>query len=111
MPLMEKNNVLSMALVIGLLSWTITARLARAIFLIQCEMEYVRASQALEVSGYRITIYHLLPDGMGPIIVEAILELGYAIIEESGLSFLGFSIQPPTPSGGNLLSEAMGHFT
>ena len=111
MPFMEKNNVLSIALVIGLLSWMTTARLVRAIFLTQREMDYVLASQALGASGYRITTRHILPNGMGPIIVEATLELGYAIIEESGLSFLGFGIQPPTPSWGNLLSDALGHFT
>ena len=54
---------------------------------------------------------HILPNAIGPIIVEATLELGYAIIEESGLSFLGFGIQPPTPSWGNLLSNAQEHFT
>jgi peptide/nickel transport system permease protein len=111
MPFLEKNNVLGIALVIGLLSWMTTARLVRAIFLTQREMDYVHASQALGASGYRIITRHILPNGMGPIIVEATLELGYAIIEESGLSFLGFGIQPPTPSWGNLLSDALGHFT
>jgi peptide/nickel transport system permease protein len=52
----------------------------------------------------------MLPNAVGPIIVECTLELGYAIIEESGLSFLGFGIQPPTPSWGNLLSNAQENF-
>lgn len=51
----------------------------------------------------------MLPNAIGPIIVEATLELGYAIMEEAGLSFLGFGIQPPTPSWGNLLSDAQTH--
>jgi peptide/nickel transport system permease protein len=51
----------------------------------------------------------ILPNGFGPIIVEATLEVGYAIMEESGLSFLGFGIMPPTPSWGNLLNSAQGH--
>lgn len=110
-PVFANNNVLSIALVIGMLSWMTTARLVRAIFLTQREMDYVHASEALGASGYRITTRHILPNGMGPIIVEATLELGYAIIEELGLSFLGFGIQPPTPSWGNLLSDALGHFT
>jgi peptide/nickel transport system permease protein len=46
---------------------------------------------------------------MGPIIVEATLEMGWAIMEEAGLSFLGFGIMPPTPSWGNLLSNALEH--
>jgi peptide/nickel transport system permease protein len=111
LPFFETNNVLSIALVIGLLSWMTTARLVRAIFLTQREMDYVLAAQALGASGYRITMHHVLPNGIGPIIVEATLELGYAIITESGLSFLGFGIQPPTASWGNLLSDAQGHFT
>lgn len=111
MPFFKQNNVLSIALVIGLLSWMTTARLVRAIFLTQREMDYVHASQALGASGYRITMHHILPNGIGPIIVEGTLELGYAIIQESGLSFLGFGIQPPTASWGNLLSDAQGHFT
>jgi peptide/nickel transport system permease protein len=52
---------------------------------------------------------HILPMAVGPIIVEATLEMGWAIMEEAGLSFLGFGIQPPTPSWGNLLSNAQQH--
>jgi peptide/nickel transport system permease protein len=48
---------------------------------------------------------------VGPVIVEATLEVGWAIMEEAGLSFLGFGIQPPTPSWGNLLSNAQQHLT
>jgi len=65
----------------------------------------------LGASPLRIIVAHILPNAIGPIIVEATLELGYAIIEESGLSFLGFGIQPPTPSWGNLLSNAQDYFT
>ena len=52
---------------------------------------------------------HILPNAVGPIIVEATLEMGWAIMEEAGLSFLGFGIQPPTPSWGNLLESAWEH--
>ena len=69
------------------------------------------ATRALGGSDFRIISGHILPNSIGPIIVEATLELGYAIIEESGLSFLGFGIQPPTPSWGNLLSNAQEHLT
>ena len=54
---------------------------------------------------------HILPNAMGPIIVESTLEMGYAIMEESGLSFLGFGVRPPTPSWGNLLNNAQEHMT
>lgn len=67
------------------------------------------AAHCIGVPRWRIVTRHMLPNAVGPIIVEATLELGYAIMEEAGLSFLGFGIQPPTPSWGNLLSDAQTH--
>ena len=109
-PLFERNNVLTISLVIGVFAWTTFARLVRAAFLTLRETDFVSASRALGGSDLRIIVSHILPNAIGPIIVEATLEFGYAIIEESGLSFLGFGIQPPTPSWGNLLSNAQEHF-
>jgi peptide/nickel transport system permease protein len=110
-PLFERNSVLTIGLVIGILSWMTFARLVRASFLTLRELDFVSATRALGGSDLRIIARHILPNSIGPIIVEATLELGYAIIEESGLSFLGFGIQPPTPSWGNLLSNAQENFT
>ena len=110
-PLFERNNVLTISMVIGVFGWTTFARLVRATFLTLRETDFVSASRALGGSDLRIIASHILPNAIGPIIVEATLEFGYAIIEESGLSFLGFGIQPPTPSWGNLLSNAQEHFT
>ena len=110
-PIFERNNVLTISLVIGVFAWTTFARLVRATFLTLRETDFVSASRALGGSDFRIILLHILPNSIGPIIVEATLEFGYAIIEESGLSFLGFGIQPPTPSWGNLLSNAQEHFT
>jgi peptide/nickel transport system permease protein len=109
-PFFERNNVITIAVVIGLLSWMTFARLVRATFLTLREMDFVTATRALGASPFRIIVGHILPNAVGPIIVESTLELGYAIIEESGLSFLGFGIQPPTSSWGNLLSSAQEHF-
>jgi peptide/nickel transport system permease protein len=109
LPFVEKNNVITIAVVIGALSWTTVARLVRAVFLTFREMDYVSAARALGASNLRIMTREILPNGFGPIIVEATLEVGYAIMEESGLSFLGFGIMPPTPSWGNLLSDAQEH--
>ena len=110
-PLFERNNVLTISLVIGVFGWTTFARLVRASFLTLRETDFVSATRALGGSDLRIIVSHILPNSIGPIVVEATLEFGYAIIEESGLSFLGFGIQPPTPSWGNLLSNAQEHFT
>ena len=110
-PLFERNNVLTISLVIGVFAWTTFARLVRATFLTLRETDFISATRALGGSDLRIIVRHILPNSIGPIIVEATLEFGYAIIEESGLSFLGFGIQPPTPSWGNLFSNAQEHFT
>jgi len=111
LPLVQRNNVLTIALVIGLLSWMTVARLVRASCLIIREMEFVVAARSIGASDLRIVLYHILPNAIGPIIVESTLEMGYAIMEESGLSFLGFGIMPPTPSWGNLLGNAQQHMT
>ncbi|MFZ5909472.1 MAG: ABC transporter permease [Chloroflexota bacterium] len=110
-PLFERNSVLTIGVVIGILAWMTFARLVRASILTLRELDFVTATRALGGSDLRIILNHILPNTIGPITVEATLELGYAIIEESGLSFLGFGIQPPTPSWGNLLSNAQEHFT
>lgn len=105
-PLLKNNPVLTIASVIGLLAWMFTARLVRASYLAIREMDYVTATRALGASNIRIIALHIFPNAIGPVIVESTLEVAYAILEESGLSYLGFGIQPPTPSWGNLLSNA-----
>ncbi len=110
-PFIKGNNIWTIGLVIGILSWMTFARLVRAIFLTVRELDYVTAARGLGASDLRIILKHVLPNSIGPIIVEATLEMGYAIVQESGLSFLGFGIQPPTPSWGNLLSNAQENFT
>ena len=111
LPLLERNTVLTIALAIGLLSWMNVARLVRVSFLAIRGQEYIQAARALGASNLSISVRHILPNAIGPIIVEGTLEIGYAILEESGLSFLGFGIQPPTPSWGNLLGSAQAYMT
>jgi peptide/nickel transport system permease protein len=109
LPIVERNNVLTIAAVIGILSWMTVARLVRASFLTIREQEFIVAAHCIGTSNLRVMGRHILPNAVGPIIVEATLEMGYAIMEEAGLSFLGFGIQPPTPSWGNLLNSAWEH--
>ena len=111
LPFIQSNSVFTIAVVLGILSWPLVARLVRAVFLTLREMDYVKASQALGASDLRTMVVEILPNGFGPIIVQMTLGLGYAIMQESGLSFLGFGIMPPTPSWGNLLNNARGHLT
>lgn len=110
-PILKKNSVITISLVIGILSWMTVARLVRAVFLTGREMDYVNAARALGAGSILIMVSEILPNGFGPIIVESTLEIGFAIMEESGLSFLGFGIQPPTASWGTLLSNAQEHLT
>lgn len=110
LPFFQRNNVITISVVIGLLSWMTFARLVRAAFLTIRELDFVTAARGLGLPNLRIVMRHILPNAIGPIIVEATLTLGFAIIEESGLSFLGFGIQQPTPSWGNLLSNAQQNF-
>jgi peptide/nickel transport system permease protein len=109
LPFVQSNSLFTIAIVLGILSWPTLARLVRAVFLTLREMDYVAASQALGASDLRIMVGEILPNGFGPIIVQSTLGLGYAVISESGLSFLGFGIMPPTPSWGNMLNNAQEH--
>jgi len=111
LPFLKSNSRLTISLVLGVLSWPTVARLVRAIFFTFREMEYVTAAKALGASNLRIITSEILPNGLGPIIVESTLGIGYAIMEESTLSFLGFGIMPPTPSWGNMLDNAQEHLS
>jgi peptide/nickel transport system permease protein len=92
--------------VIGFLTWMSTARLVRAQFLALREREFVEAIRALGARSLRIMLRHILPNALSPIIVSATLAVGRAIMLESALSFLGFGVQQPTPTWGNLLNKA-----
>ena len=93
-------------IIIGGLSWMSVARLVRASFLSLREKEFSEAAKALGNSDVRIIFRHLLPNAVAPIIVAATLDIANVIILESTLSFLGFGIQPPTASWGNMLANA-----
>jgi len=98
--------VVSMALIIGFLSWMATARVVRAEVLKIKETTYVEAARALGARNGRIILRHILPNVVGSIVVGGTLAVGNAIILESSLSFLGLGVQPPTPTWGNLLMDA-----
>ena len=93
------------AVILALLFWTGLARIVRGSFLSLREKEYVEAAKAAGGSDFRIIVRHILPNSMGPIIVNATLVVAAAILVEAALSFLGFGIQPPTPALGKLISD------
>ena len=99
-------NIYNVMLVIGLTGWTGIARLVRGEFLKLRTLDYVTAGRALGYSSLRIMIKHLLPNTLGPVLVSASFGVASAILVESSLSFLGFGVQPPTPSWGDILSQS-----
>ena len=104
LPLLS-GGVASIALVIGATSWMTVARLVRATVLSLKEEEFIDAARSFGASNARIVVWHIAPNAAGPIIVFATMGVAWAILIESGLSFLGFGIQPPTPSWGNMLTD------
>ena len=104
-----KNSVLIVIVIIAALSWMWPARLVRSLFLVLRERDFVDASRAVGASDLRIIFRHILPNCIGPILVSGTLQMAAAIITESGLSYLGFGVQPPTASWGSILSTAQTH--
>ncbi len=98
--------LLVLCIILGGLSWTTLARVTRAKTMEACSQEYVQAAQALGMSHIRILVRHILPNIAGPIIALATLMVARMIIAESGLSFLGLGVRPPTASWGSMLSES-----
>lgn len=99
------------ALILALLFWTFLARVVRGSFLSLKEKEFVEAARAIGASDIRIMVRHLLPNSLGPIIVNATLTVATAILVEATLSFLGVGIRPPTPALGLLIAEGQGQFS
>ncbi|ASQ93566.1 ABC transporter permease [Streptomyces melanosporofaciens] len=98
----------TIVLVLAGLGWTVIARVVRSQVISLREKEFVQAAQVLGSSRTQIVLRHLLPNLTGVIIVNASIAVAAAIILESTLSFLGFGIQPPQSSWGNLLNQAAG---
>jgi peptide/nickel transport system permease protein len=96
--------------IIGVLVVSI-ARLVRGQFLSLKAKEFVEAARMSGAQNFRIIFRHILPNAASPIIVAATLRVGAAIITESTLSFLGFGVQPPTATWGNMLKNAQAQMT
>jgi peptide/nickel transport system permease protein len=98
------GSLFDIVLILSLFFWMPLARIIRGVFLSLKEKEFVEAARATGAGHKRIMLYHMLPNAMGPIIVNMTLGVAAAILTESALSFLGFGVQPPTPTWGNLLN-------
>jgi peptide/nickel transport system permease protein len=98
-------SLINIVIVIGLVSWTGTARLVRGEFLTLRETEYVKSARVLGQRALTIITRHILPNAAAPILVTAVLGIPDAILSEAGLSFLGFGVQPPQATWGNIIAD------
>jgi peptide/nickel transport system permease protein len=102
------GDPLKIGLILAFLFWTAVARIVRGLFLSLREREFVEAAKAAGASDLRIIVRHMLPNCLGPIIVNTTLVIAAAILVEAALSFLGFGIQPPNAALGKLVAEGQG---
>lgn len=102
-----RPNIYNVMAVIGMVSWTGTARLVRAEFLRIRETEFIEAARALGASPFRLIFRHMLPNSLAPIMVASTLLIAHAVLTEAALSFLGVGVQQPIASWGNMLNEAL----
>lgn len=100
---------ITIILVLAGLFWMYDARVVRGQVLSLKEKEFIEAARSVGASPFRVITRHILPNAIGPIVVNATLAVAGAIIAESTLSFLGFGVQPPETSWGNMLADAEGY--
>ncbi len=82
------------------------ARLTRSSVLTERERDYVLAARCLGARDRRVMVQHVLPNTVAPLLVQLSLGMGYAVLAEAGLSFLGLGTQPPDPSWGSMLNDS-----
>jgi peptide/nickel transport system permease protein len=103
-------TLISISLIIGLTSWMTVARIVRTEILHLREQDFVQAARALGASSGRIMFHELLPNIAAPLLVAATLNVAAAVLMESYISYLGYGMQPPLASWGNMLTNAQDYF-
>ena len=98
-------SIYNIMIIIGITSWMGTARFVRAEFLALREQDFVLAAKALGLPEWRIIFLHMVPNAIAPVLVSAVIGVASAILTESALSFLGFGVQPPYATWGNILAD------
>lgn len=99
-------SMINAMLAIGIFYIPVFARLTRAVALTIWEREYIAAARASGVSEWTITVRHVLPNILSPLLIQGTIQFAVAILAEAGLSYLGLGTQPPTASWGRMLNEA-----
>jgi peptide/nickel transport system permease protein len=103
----SRNSWIPIVVIIAAFAWMPLARLVRGVALSLREREFVEAARAVGASHARIIFRHILPNSLGPIIVNGTLVVAAAVLVETALSYLGFGIQPPDVSLGNLIASGV----
>ncbi len=98
-------SIYNIMVVIGLTGWMGTARFVRAEFLSLREQDFVAAAEVLGLPRRRVIFVHMVPNAVAPVLVSATISVATAILTESALSFLGFGVQPPFATWGNILAD------
>jgi peptide/nickel transport system permease protein len=101
-------TVRNLLIAIGIATVPPIARLVRGQVLSVRERDYVLAARTVGAPGWRILLRHIWPNCMAPVIVAATLSMGFAVLAEAGLSFLGVGVRPPTPTWGSMLQFSFG---
>jgi peptide/nickel transport system permease protein len=102
-------SIYNIMVVIGVTGWMGSARFVRAEFLSLREQDFVVAARALGLRERRIIFRHMVPNAVAPVLVSATIGVADAILAESALSFLGFGVQPPFATWGNILADGRGY--
>jgi peptide/nickel transport system permease protein len=101
----EWSSAAIITIILIVFLWTTSSLLVRGMVLSLRNQEFTEAARAQGMNNFGIITKHMIPNSLAPIIVTATLLIGTVIIYESALSFLGFGIQPPVPTWGNMLNE------
>ncbi len=101
----QNGSVLLLIVLLSLFSWMISSRMVRGMTLSLRDREFVRAARYMGVPSWRIIARHILPNVASILIIDTALNVGLAILAETGLSFLGFGVQPPDVSLGTLIAD------
>jgi peptide/nickel transport system permease protein len=98
-------NIVLLIVLLAAFSWMISSRMVRGLTMSLREREYVQAARYMGVPSRRIIARHILPNVASILIIDTALNVGVAILAETGLSFLGFGVQPPDVSLGTLIAD------
>ena len=105
-PIEENTRIIIIMVILGLLSWTGLARMIRGQVLAEREKEFVIAAKSMGITNRRIAFRHILPNVISVILVSVTLDFAGCMLTESSLSYLGFGVQQPRPTWGNMLNGA-----